>query len=192
MIFHLVPLSFSSIFTGSYLVSDNMVMNNTEEKLCVGIACHLTTMTTVIFVHGTGIREREYNDTFKIIEQKIHAERPDIKVAPCLWGTLGAKFNDNRASVPLEDATLDLSQPEEDADIVLWRQLYRDPLYELRLLSLKPPIESGNAFGKKPRDILQSRVASLTLTSQLQVKLQEAGIAEIFAQAREAVIRSEP
>ncbi|MBN3940466.1 MAG: hypothetical protein V7L21_00890 [Nostoc sp.] len=148
-------------------------------------------MTTVIFVHGTGIREREYNETFQIIEQKIHAQRPDIKVAPCLWGGLGAKFNDNRASVPLEDATLALSQGEEDADIVLWGQLYRDPLYELRLLSLKP-IEAGNPFGEEPGDVLQSRVASLTPGSQLQAKLQEAGIAEVFEPAREAVIHSEP
>ncbi|MEH1841987.1 MAG: hypothetical protein V7L20_25460 [Nostoc sp.] len=150
-------------------------------------------MTTVIFVHGTGIREREYNETFEIIEQKIHAQRPDIKVSPCFWGGLGAKFNDNRASVPLEDATLALSQREEDADIILWGQLYRDPLYELRLLSLKPkPIESGNLFGEQPRDILESRVASLTLASQLQAKLQEAGIAEVFEQAREDVVHSEP
>ncbi|MEH2296414.1 hypothetical protein [Nostoc sp.] len=148
-------------------------------------------MTTVIFVHGTGIREREYNETFEIIEQKIHAQRPDIKVARCLWGALGAKFNDNRASVPLEDATLALSESEEDPDILLWQQLYRDPLYELRLLSLKP-IESGNPFGEESGDILQSRVASFTPASQLQAKLQEAGIAEIFEQAREAVIRSEP
>ncbi|MEH1900712.1 MAG: hypothetical protein V7L04_04670 [Nostoc sp.] len=148
-------------------------------------------MTTVIFVHGTGIREREYNNTFEIIEQKIHAQRPDIKVAPCLWGALGAKFNDNRASVPLEDATLALSQGEEDADIVLWGQLYRDPLYELRLLSLKP-IKLRNPFGEKPGDILQSRVASLTPTLELEAKLQEAGIAEIFAQARDTVIRSQP
>ncbi|MBN3927397.1 hypothetical protein [Nostoc sp. NMS4] len=148
-------------------------------------------MTTVIFVHGTGIREQEYNETFEIIQQKIHAERPDIKVSPCLWGVLGAKFNDNRASVPLEDATLALSDSEEDADIVLWGQLYRDPLYELRLLSLKP-IESENPFGEEPGDVLQSRVASLTPTSQLQAKLQEAGIAEVFEPAREAVIHSEP
>ena len=148
-------------------------------------------MTPIIFVHGTGIREREYNETFEIIEQKIHAQRPDIKVVPCLWGVLGAKFNDNRASVPLEDATLALSQGEEDADIVLWGQLYRDPLYELRLLSLKP-IEAGNPFGEEPGDVLQSRVASLTLTSQLQAKLQEAGIAEVFEPAREDVIHSEP
>lgn len=148
-------------------------------------------MTTVIFVHGTGIREREYNETFQIIEQKIHAQRPDIKVAPCLWGVLGAKFNDNRASVPLEDAALALSPGEEDAEIVLWGQLYRDPLYELRLLSLKP-VEAGNPFGEEPGDVLQSRVASLTPASQLEAKLQEAGIAEIFEPAREAVIHSEP
>jgi hypothetical protein len=147
-------------------------------------------LTTVIFVHGTGIREREYNETFQIIEQKIHAQRPDIKVSPCLWGVLGAKFNDNRASVPLEDATLALSQGEEDAEIVLWGQLYRDPLYELRLLSLKP-IESGNPW-EEPGDVLQSRVASLTPTLELQAKLQEAGIAEVFEPAREAVIHSEP
>lgn len=135
-------------------------------------------MTTVIFVHGTGIREREYNETFEIIEQKIHAQRPDINVTPCLWGALGARFNDNRASVPLEDVTLALSQPEEDADIVLWGQLYRDPLYELRLLSLKP-IESANAFGEDPGDILQSRVASFTPTSELEAKLQEIGRAHV-------------
>ncbi|MDZ8090297.1 MAG: hypothetical protein RMY16_32815, partial [Nostoc sp. DedQUE12b] len=148
-------------------------------------------MTTVIFVHGTGIREREYNETFQIIEQKIHAQRPDIKVSPCLWGVLGAKFNDNRASVPLEDATLALSQGEEDAEIVLWGRLYRDPLYELRLLSLKS-VEAGNPFGEEPGDVLQSRVASLTPASQLEAKLQEAGIAEVFEPAREAVIHSEP
>ncbi|MDZ8024464.1 MAG: hypothetical protein RMX97_07220 [Nostoc sp. DedQUE11] len=93
-------------------------------------------MTTVIFVHGTGIREREYNETFQIIEQKIHAQRPDIKVAPCLWGVLGARFNHNRASVPLEDATLALSQGEEDAEIVLWGQLYRSEPYERALLTV--------------------------------------------------------
>ncbi len=148
-------------------------------------------MTTVIFVHGTGIREREYNQTFEIIEQKIHAQRPDVKVAPCLWGELGAKFNAHGESIPLQDATLALFQKEEDADIILWRQLYSDPLYELRLLSLKP-IESGNPFGEEPGDILQSRVATFTPVSQLQAKLQEAGITEVFEQAREIVIRSEP
>ncbi|RCJ28951.1 hypothetical protein A6770_00705 [Nostoc minutum NIES-26] len=151
-------------------------------------------MTTVIFVHGTGIRKREYEETFKIIEQKIHAQRPEIKVAPCLWGDLlGSKFNAQRASLPPEDVTLALEEGEEDDEyIVLWKQLYRDPLYELRLLSLKPIEEGGsNPFGDEPGDILKSRVENLTLASELQAKLLEAGIADVFEEARETVIRSE-
>ncbi|AFY34812.1 hypothetical protein [Calothrix sp. PCC 7507] len=150
-------------------------------------------MTTVIFVHGTGVREREYEETLQIIEQKIHAQRPDIQVAPCLWGDLlGTKFNANGASVPLADATLALFTEEtEDPKIILWGQLYTDPLYELRLLSLKP-VEAGNPFGEQPRDIFNSHVQSLTPKPGLEAKLQEAGIAEIFAAAKEDVIRSQP
>ena len=148
-------------------------------------------MTTVVFVHGTGIREREYQETFKIIEEKIHAQRPDVIVSPCLWGgELGAKFNNNRASIPLQDGTLALDEGE-DPDIVIWGQLYRDRLYELRLLSLKP-IEAENPFGDAPGDSLQALVASFTPTPELQAKLQETGIAEVFEEAREAVIHSQP
>ncbi|BAY46961.1 hypothetical protein SAMD00079811_45770 [Scytonema sp. HK-05] len=38
-------------------------------------------MTTVIFVHGTGVRKREYEETFKTIEKNIYAQRPDIKAS---------------------------------------------------------------------------------------------------------------
>lgn len=150
-------------------------------------------MTTVIFVHGTGIRKQEYNETLEIIEQKIHAERRDIKVAPCLWGDLlGTKFNANGASVPVEDATLTLlTKPPEDPTIILWGQLYNDPLYELRLISLKS-VEAGNPFGEQPGDIFNSHVQSFNPKPELVAKLQEAGIAETFAAAKDDVIRSEP
>jgi hypothetical protein len=31
------------------------------------------TMTTVLFVHGTGVRQPGYEETFKLIEQKLQA-----------------------------------------------------------------------------------------------------------------------
>lgn len=152
-------------------------------------------MTTVIFVHGTGIKKREYEETFNIIEQKIHAQRPEIKVARCLWGDVcGTKLNAKGASVPLYDATLALTETEtEDAEILLWGELYRDPLYELRLLSLKS-IEEGsvNPFGEQPADILQARVENFTPTAELEAELLQAGIAGVFDEAREAVIHSQP
>ncbi len=170
-------------------------------------------MTTILFVHGTGVRNPGYEDTFKLIEQKLHAERPDLKVERCLWGdSLGTKLNAKGASIPLYDATLALDEGEEDDyQIVLWEQLYCDPLYELRVLSLKPVEESAaSPFGEQPGDELHSRVESLRLESPqsalekgenvielslllaLQAKLAEAGIVQLFDEAREAVIRSEP
>ena len=84
-------------------------------------------MTTVLFVHGTGVRQPGYEETFLLIEQKLQAERPDLKVERCLWGDfLGTKLNAQGASIPLYDATLALDEGEEkDYFIVLWEQLYR-------------------------------------------------------------------
>ncbi|HEY9607174.1 MAG TPA: hypothetical protein V6C85_36540 [Allocoleopsis sp.] len=151
-------------------------------------------MTTVLFVHGTGVRNPGYEETFQLIKQKLHAQRPDIKVERCLWGDdLGTKLNAQGASIPLYDATLALDEgEEEDYEIVLWEQLYCDPCYELRVLSLKPVDESaGSPFGEQLGDELHSRVERLSPSSELQAKLEQAGIAELFDEAREAVIRSE-
>ncbi len=150
-------------------------------------------MTTVIFVHGTGVRKREYEETFKTIEKKIHAQRPDVKVERCLWGDeLGTSLRAKGASVPRYEETLALDQEEEDKEILLWKQLYRDSLYELRLLSLKTDEErNDNPFAETPADELRERVYSLTPKDELQAKLAEAGIAEVFDEAREAVIRSD-
>ncbi len=151
-------------------------------------------MASVIFVHGIGVRGHEYEATFKTIEKKIRAQRLDIKVIPCLWGDeLGASLGANGASVPRYDETLALNMAEEeDREVLLWAHLYREPLYELQLLSLKTNEEgSNNPFADSPGDELRSRVDRLILRGELQVKLAEAGIAEVFDEAREAIIRSD-
>ena len=93
-------------------------------------------MTTVLFIHGTGVRNPGYEETFQLIEQKLQAERPDLKVERCLWGdSLGTKLNAQGASIPLYDATLALDEgEEEDYFVVLWEQLYCDPFYEYRVI----------------------------------------------------------
>ncbi|MGH8002700.1 MAG: hypothetical protein ACREPR_25515 [Brasilonema sp.] len=150
-------------------------------------------MTTLIFVHGTGIRPPQYEETFALIQQKLGVQRPDIKVVPCLWGEMfGTKLNAQGASIPLYDATLALSEEEEDKEILLWEQLYRDPLYELRLLSLKPNSENtANPFTEQPSDELNSRLQSLNPSPELQALLVEAEIALVFDEALQAVIRSQ-
>lgn len=148
-------------------------------------------MTTLVFVHGTGVRPPQYEETFALIQKKLGIQRPDIKVVPCLWGEmLGTKLNAQGASIPLYDATLALSEEEEEEkEILLWEQLYRDPLYELRLLSLKPNAEDvANPFAEQPSDELNLRLQSLNPSPELQALLVEAGIAWVFDEALQAVI----
>ena len=78
-------------------------------------------MTTLVFVHGTGVRPTQYEENFALIQKKLGIQRPDIKVVPCLWGEmLGTKLNAQGASIPLYDATLALSEEEEeDKEILL-------------------------------------------------------------------------
>lgn len=150
-------------------------------------------MTTLVFVHGTGVRPPQYKETFALIQQKLGIQRPDIKVVPCLWGEmLGTKLNAQGASIPLYDATLALSEEEEDKEILLWEQLYRDPLYELHLLSLKPSEENAaSPFEEPPSKELDYRLQRFEPSPELQGLLVEAGIALVFDEALQTVIRSE-
>ncbi|NEO65758.1 MAG: hypothetical protein F6J98_37330, partial [Moorea sp. SIO4G2] len=79
-------------------------------------------MTTLVFVHGTGVRQAAYEQTFKIVEGFVTEQRPDITVVPCCWGgEFGSKLNAKGASIPLFDATLALDQgEEEEQEIILW------------------------------------------------------------------------
>ncbi|NEO69205.1 hypothetical protein [Moorena sp. SIO3H5] len=150
-------------------------------------------MTTIVFVHGTGVRQPAYEQTFKIVEGCVTEQRPDITVIPCFWGEqFGSKLNAEGASIPLYDATLALDQgEEEESNIILWQQLYRNPLYELGLLSLQPSANAdSNPFGEQPGDQLHDRLLALTPSGELQEKLQAAGIAEGFDQARRHVTSS--
>jgi hypothetical protein len=151
-------------------------------------------MTTLVFVHGTGVRPTQYEENFALIQKKLGIQRPDIKVVPCLWGEmLGTKLNAQGASIPLYDATLALSEEEEeDKEILLWEQLYCEPLYELQLLSLKPSEEGpANPFAEQPSDELDSRLQRFEPSPELQALLVDAGIPLVFDEALQAVIRSE-
>ncbi|NEO98491.1 MAG: hypothetical protein F6K58_07405 [Symploca sp. SIO2E9] len=154
-------------------------------------------MTTVLFIHGTGGRSLDYSATFQQIESSLHARRPDLKIAPCLWGDcFGTKLNAAGASIPTYDSTREIGEPEdepEEYEIALWAQLYRDPLYELRLLSLKlSQIEEFVPGQISSGDELDASVKQLAVSTELQTQLEKAGIAVVFEAAIEAVTGSLP
>jgi hypothetical protein len=151
-------------------------------------------MTTVIFVHGTGGRKPAYAVTFHDIEKELSKLNPEIKLVPCLWGEPhGTKLNANGASIPEYDSTggTAKSNNQEVSPVDVWEQLYKNPLYEILLLSLRPIRGQAAVPGKlTPSQKLRNKVNQLTACSTLRTQLQQCGIAEVFDQAHQEVTQS--
>ncbi len=85
-------------------------------------------MGSIIFVHGTGVRRTDYDETFNLIENALPAELSGWKLSRCCWGELHDDgLHDQRASIPIEG---------KDEELEVWAVLYNDPLYELRLVAM--------------------------------------------------------
>lgn len=93
-------------------------------------------MTTLLFVHGTGVRGTAYDASFAVIRSQVaHHLGDGVDVQPCPWGDhVGATIADNALSVPgyelgRSSAGAGPSAREQE---LRWQLLYQDPLYELR------------------------------------------------------------
>jgi hypothetical protein len=152
-------------------------------------------MTTVVFVHGTGVREPEFGETFDTIKRELLARKPGVKVAPCYWGEpYGTKLRHQGASVPEYASTMSVGAVS-DADylVVLWGMLYQDPLYELRTLALQSGGRASFVPGQQSQgDDLKYRAQTLQVSAALEPKLEAAGIADVFDAARTNVTSSAP
>ena len=94
-------------------------------------------MTTIIFVHGTGVRKDAYKASFDVVQQKCKG----VFVSECYWGDLGSRLNKKGASIPNYDTAraaasewVNPAATDDDYIVALWGLLY-DPLYELRSLA---------------------------------------------------------
>src|SRR5262249_245358 len=97
-------------------------------------------MTTVVFVHGTGVRQARYATLFATMSARLTALRPDVGVGPCLWGDrLGTTLPEKPASIP--DYVSTGGGVREPNDPIRrsqerWVLLDIDPLHELRCLAV--------------------------------------------------------
>jgi pimeloyl-ACP methyl ester carboxylesterase len=167
-------------------------------------------MTTVLFIHGTGVRLKGFALTRAMIERGLKKElegRPEttrlhseIDVDGCYWGGIGAEFHAGRASFyfdprstkpakqPADDEELGVEPvSEEDEELAFWARLIDDPLYEIRFRELDPP-PKGDTVGKPIRDRMLALSASPAVVTELQ---GNASLAKSFAGAVDAIIESD-
>ncbi|GAA2324395.1 hypothetical protein SVIO_041060 [Streptomyces violaceusniger] len=93
-------------------------------------------VTSVVFVHGTGVRAKSYEKSLARVVSGLGRVRAEIRVARCFWGEEhGASLGLGGASLPVrtknrgvgDDGALD-----EDDPLAVWALLEADPLAELR------------------------------------------------------------
>ncbi|MFI8321217.1 hypothetical protein [Streptomyces sp. NPDC085529] len=155
-------------------------------------------MTTVLFVHGTGVREPGYSEGLERVRAGLRPSRPDVTVTPCYWGgRAGSALRSGGLSVPGYGTGRDVADPGGrgtdggDEDVELWGLLYLDPLLELRLLAA----ESGGRRelppgAVPPGEALSAAALALGADERLRGLLDSAGIGGEFAAAVASVVTS--
>jgi hypothetical protein len=151
-------------------------------------------VNTVIFVHGTGIREPVFSKLFGRIRSELHQRRPELGIEPCYWGGAeGARLWHGGGSVPAYGATRGIAPGPEDEELALWDLLYRDRLWELRMLAMTGPAGGELPPGRlPPGDVLDASVRGLDPSPELAAALTAAGLAETFGSARAVIAASPP
>jgi len=155
-------------------------------------------MTGVVFVHGTGVREPGYGESLQKVTTELTALRPDVTLVPCYWGgEFGTRLHQHGESVPTYDSTRAIAgappaDDDEDVEVLLWRLLYEDPGYELRLLALAAQNDGELAPGQEsPGVTLDRAVRRLSYDAaspDLQAKLKRAGLDRVFESARDEIV----
>ncbi|MFJ6615495.1 hypothetical protein ACIQPT_35050 [Streptomyces sp. NPDC091289] len=122
-------------------------------------------MTTVIFIHGTGVRPPHAATLYARVTASFAEVAPGVRVVPLDWGErYGARLAAGGASIPDDGAGAterDAEGDEGDDGAAAWERLYRDPEAELALAAARGPsgeIPPGAAF---PDEEFRERLAEL-------------------------------
>lgn len=125
-------------------------------------------MTRLFFVHGTGVRRAGYEQTLSDIKKGLaKAGRGDIEVAGVSWGEqAGVKVTAQLIEQMLPPGAAKGEAPTDpEREAALWATLMDDPLFELRVVALRPrePTEMlpgqplpSEAFKRKLRNLALS------------------------------------
>jgi hypothetical protein len=142
--------------------------------------------TTLLFVHGTGVRKKQYAETYEEIRKAVVRHQLPVELRGCFWGdTHGARLNAGGASVPgYTESAGGAGVTAQDEALALWAVLYTDPWYELRLLRNYPHERLAVRLGAEtPADRLRAAVDGFEPSDRLLDDLDDAGLVRQFRTA---------
>lgn len=175
-------------------------------------------MTTVVFVHGTGVRQPRYSEALSIVTRAVTGVRPDAQIRGCYWGErLGARLSAQGASIPPVVGSRALPGPDDLTGVSAlpgttdvpgasgplddpvhgvedWWLLYLDPTVELRSLALLATAGPGAATALPPPgrltpgELLREQARAALAGPAVVVAAERAGLAGTLPAATEAIL----
>jgi hypothetical protein len=128
-------------------------------------------MRHVLFVHGTGVRQPSYDESWAIIAAQLRKKLPDSTLYRCYWGgTEGSRLRSGGASIPDYNTARAVEDVDpEDAAIAEWRLLYEDPDSELETSLIPSTPRDFNPFEEGPLETVTALLAVETETTRTLV-----------------------
>lgn len=137
------------------------------------------TGTTVVFIHGTGVREPRFTALAGKVRASLDAERSGLRFVPFYWGdTHGATLGAGGASLPPSTGHARTLASGDGDDITAWGVLYDDPDAELALAAAAAPPKAERPPGAvRPEQTVRLRLGELAAQGDAAAELGP-GLAE--------------
>ncbi len=158
-------------------------------------------MPSLIYVHGTGVREPEYSNAYKLIEKKIRSLLPGWRLVKCFWGEeCGVKFHRNGDSIPNYATARAIGDAldERDESLILWQLLYSDPCYELFLIKTmseeedqEPNFDRSSSSSRTERERLVKEIVGFRPSKALESMIEQSDLAPFWSDAFLHITESE-
>ena len=146
-------------------------------------------MTSFLFVHGTGVRESGLAETLRILERRISKLPGRNSLDSCAWGkVMGSPEIEELKTVPDFQKRKGEEADTIDNEAALWALLYRDALFELRLLNVQLTQSETQPFGANDGQQLRNTIVGWRLAGESANLVDRAAIASDVFQAAHATI----
>jgi hypothetical protein len=145
-------------------------------------------MGSIIYVHGTGVRKKGYEEESAVIRNKLSQFGDQWKLVECFWGDEhGVKLHLGGKAIPQYQG-----KAVETEEVMRWWRLYREPLYELQELGALDIDQALVPPGQQPAWMkLRDAINVFKPSETLQGLLKEIRMDEVWDAALESVRSSE-
>jgi hypothetical protein len=145
-------------------------------------------MSSVIFIHGTGVRGKDYDESFDLIRRELDRRARGWTAIECRWGDKhGVKLHLQGKSVPDYP-----NKPAECDELMRWWRLHQDPLSELRELAAMEEGREYVAPGQQAAwKTLDQAIRAYKPKADATALLDECGLAAHWDEAAREVVASD-